>query len=147
MGRVIKISDAATIALHTMVLLGANREGVLSTKDIAETLGVSGAHLAKVLQRLTKAGLVSATRGPRGGFMLRKKADEITLLEVFETVEGVLEDTGCLLHDPICSGNGQCMFGGVLKRMDEMIRAQMAETSVADVAPNLRALAAEISTN
>ena len=73
MSSVLKISDAATLALHTAVLLADRTEGPLTTKEIALTFGISEAHLAKVLQRLAKAGIVHSGRGPKGGFLLGKR--------------------------------------------------------------------------
>jgi len=103
MSGVLKISNAATIALHAMTYLAAFPDNKHMTKEIASLHQVSEAHLSKVLQRLTRAGLVKAVRGPKGGFSLAKSADEISLLEVYETIEGTLE--GCSL-----SVTGQTAF-------------------------------------
>ena len=61
----IKVSEAVSIAIHALVLLAANPTGRLSAKEIADTFKISGAHLAKVLQRLGKADMVKSVRGPQ----------------------------------------------------------------------------------
>jgi Rrf2 family protein len=91
------ISDAASLALHAMVLIAGKPDTLVSTHEIAEQLGVSENHLAKVRQTLSRAGLVESTRGPHGGFRLAKSAAEITLLDVYEAVEGPIRPTSCLL--------------------------------------------------
>ena len=105
MANMLKISEAASLALHTMVYLAANDARLATTHEIGEVLRVSEAHLAKVLQRLGKVGLVEATRGPKGGFRLAKPGSEISLLQVYEAIEGPLADITCFLREPICRGD------------------------------------------
>jgi Rrf2 family protein len=132
MASVLRISSAASIALHAVVLLAANPDKLLSTRDIASTLGVSEAHLSKVLQRLVKAGLARATRGPRGGFEIEDDTDDVTLLHVFEEIEGPLRPDDCLLSSPICGGD-KCIFGDLIKRLNREVSNYLAETTIADV--------------
>ena len=70
MANVLRISEAATLALHTLALLASRPGVILSTHKIAKRLEASEAHLAKVLQRLARMGLVRSIRGARGGFVL-----------------------------------------------------------------------------
>ena len=105
MPNILRISEAASLALHSTVLLAANPGKLISTRDIASMLHVSEAHLSKVLQRLARAGLVRAIRGPKGGFRLVKPANETTLLEVYESIEGTLTPGKCLFESPICEGD------------------------------------------
>jgi len=75
MNSVLRISEAASLAMHAMMALAAQPEHRRSAQDLARQLDVSLAHLAKVLQRLAKAGYVASTRGPKGGFTLALPAD------------------------------------------------------------------------
>ena len=68
MPTMLKISEAATLALHTAFFLVTNPDRRLTTREMASTMGASEAHLSKVLQRLVHAGLVESVRGPKGGF-------------------------------------------------------------------------------
>jgi Rrf2 family protein len=132
MGDILKISDAASLAVHTMVLLAAEPERVHSTHEIAQELGVSEAHLSKVLQRLGKAGFVRSIRGPRGGFVPADGIGEVRLLDVYESIEGPLRLKTCLLDKPICKGNG-CIFGELLKTVNSEVRGHLSRTRLADV--------------
>ena len=129
MSQVMKISEAASLGLHTMAMLSSDPDNLHSAKEIAKRLGVSEAHLAKVLQRLAHGGLVKSIRGPKGGFKLTKAKDEITLLEVFESIEGPMVFNPCLLGGPVCSGD-KCIFGDVLGLGHEMFRQYMSGTNL-----------------
>ena len=113
MSTVLRISEAASLAFHTMALLATEHERPLTTHEIASAFDVSQAHLAKVLQRLAHAGLVRSARGPRGGFTLARPAEGITLLDVYETIEGPLTPSDCLLGSKICGGEA-CIFGSLV---------------------------------
>jgi len=128
----LRISEAASLALHSVVLLAANGKRVISTRDIAAALEVSEAHLSKVLQRLAKTGLVRSVRGPKGGFAVSKPGDEITLLEVYEAIEGPLPPSTCLFGVPICGGQ-KCIFGGALQSVHEQLRKYLSGTKVSEL--------------
>lgn len=129
MSNIIKISEAASIALHAMVLLARERANGLNAKKMADIIQVSEAHLAKVLQRLARADLVVSTRGPRGGFTLNGDPREITLIRVYEAVEGDLDPAGCLFAVPVCRGE-DCIFGNLLREKSEEIRHYMEEKTL-----------------
>jgi len=119
MSSLLGISEAASIGWHAMIILADSGDELRSTAEIAERLQVSGAHLSKVLQRLTRAGLVEAVRGPRGGFSLGKPARDMTVLEIYEAIEGPLQKRTCLLREPICNGKC-CILGDLFRRIDEL---------------------------
>lgn len=133
MSCMLRISEAGSLALHTMGFLAANTDRTFSTKQIASSLDVSGAHLSKVLQRLAKAGLVSSARGPAGGFTMRDADKKNTLLQVYEAIEGPLKTDVCLFDKPVCNGP-DCIFGDLLTSVNERTREYLSETTLADIA-------------
>ena len=136
MAGLLKMSEAVSLGLHAAALLADHDDGPCTTRRLAGRLEASEAHLAKVMQRLAKAGLVASTRGPRGGFVLAAPADEITLLEVYEAIEGPVEPTGCLFGAPVCGGKA-CIFGGVLSEVETRLRNFLAGTRLSDLRPAL----------
>lgn len=132
MAHLTRISEAASMALHAMVLLAAKNGPPASTKELAGLMHGSEAHLSKVLQRLARAGLAVSGRGPKGGFTLARPAREISLLSVFEAIEGPLEETRCLLDKPLC--NGRCILGGLLSEVDRRASQYLSEKTLADFA-------------
>lgn len=112
MSHILHISESANLGLHAMVYLASHaKAGPSDTRTIAEALGVSQTHLAKVMQRLAKAELVVSKRGPKGGFVLRKDSGALSLREIYEAIEGPLRPQTCLLKEPICGGN--CLMGNL----------------------------------
>lgn len=131
MGGVVRFTEASAIALHTMTILAARPHGYLTVSDVAAKLPVSENHLAKVLQRLARAGLVDSVRGPGGGFQLRRPAAEIRLLDVHEAIEGRFVVADCLFAHPSCTGD--CVLGDALREANTLVHAHLARTSLADV--------------
>lgn len=136
MAGVIHISEAANLALHTMILMAGEPERPLRVSDAAEAMPISANHLAKVLQRLARAGLVTSVRGPRGGFSLARPAKKIRLLEIYEAVEGPLPIDHCLLGKPAC--NGTCMLGTFVAKATRKFKEQLEETRLSDLAGTLK---------
>ncbi|MFH1129937.1 MAG: Rrf2 family transcriptional regulator [Pseudomonadota bacterium] len=125
---ILRISEAGSLALHAMHILGTNPEKKISTKKLAETLHASEAHLSKVLQRLAKPGFVRSIRGPGGGFVLGKSPERITLLDVLEAIEGPMTNKNCLLANSICTGKGQCILGSLLDDLNNQVKTYFSST-------------------
>jgi Rrf2 family protein len=141
MSHALRISEAATLALHAMAVLTGKPEQPLSTHDVAAELHVSEAHLAKVFQRLARAGLAKSSRGPGGGFVLGKPATDISLLDIYETIDGPIATDDCLLGEPTCTGEA-CLLGDLVKSVNEQMRSYLTATRLADVATTYRTKAA-----
>ena len=103
MPKIVTLSDAASIGIHPMVLI-AQSKGYLNVQEISKITSSSKHHVAKVMHILVKNGFITSIRGPKGGFKLKKTANKITLLDVYESIEGKLEDTSCP------SGKDNCPF-------------------------------------
>jgi len=104
----------------------------MSTARIAEALGVSENHLSKVLQRLARAGLVRSNRGPSGGYLLEKDASDLTLLDIYEAIDGPVPEHGCLLDPGQCIGKS-CIMGGMLTKLNAQIKDYLAGSKLSDL--------------
>ena len=123
---------AVSLALHATAFLAARDDTPVKTSEIAEDMQVSEAHLAKVLQQLSRAGLVTARPGPRGGYRLARDAEGITLLEVYEAIVGKMRSKTCLFEEAVCAGTG-CILGSALREADEIIRERLESTRLSDL--------------
>jgi Rrf2 family protein len=114
-----------------MAVISADPSRRYSTGRLAEILCVSHSHLAKVLQRLVREGLIESLRGPGGGFRLSKPRDEITLLDIFEAIEGPYEPPDCLMHRRTCGEVG-CMFGDLVSESNRIFKEYMSGRTLED---------------
>jgi Rrf2 family protein len=109
-----RLGRAAAYAVFATTHLAEHANGIpIQGKDIAEACGIPPGHLLKILQQLVRAQILSSERGPAGGFILRKAASEISLLEIVEAIEG-----------PI---NGDLLLRNVA-RNKERARARLEQT-------------------
>jgi Rrf2 family protein len=93
-----------------------------------------------VLRELTRARLVSSSPPPTGGYALARPADEITVREIVEALEGPIAVTDCVLHGGPCHWRDVCpmhqVWSGALQAMTD----QLARGSQASLAADDRAL-------
>ncbi len=133
MAGILSFSDAVSLALHGMAVLAFKGEKMLAVHQIALELDVSEAHLAKVMQRLAKAGLLRAVRGPNGGFALERDPHEVRLIDIYQAMEGQMSQHGCMFSHPLCDGK-QCIFGTALNKVQESVSSYLSETTLATAA-------------
>jgi Rrf2 family protein len=100
------ISQTAEYALRAIVYLADEKETPQTTQQIAEITRVPAGYLAKVMQGLSRAGLVHAQRGLHGGFTLAVPAGELTVLDVVQAVDPLRRIKHCPLgiegHQSLC---------------------------------------------
>jgi Rrf2 family nitric oxide-sensitive transcriptional repressor len=92
------ISQTAEYALRAVVVLGSQPDRPMTTQDVARVSRVPGGYLSKVLQALGRAGLVEARRGLRGGYVLSRPLDELTIYDVVHAVDPLKRINECPLR-------------------------------------------------
>ena len=92
-----QLSQTAEYALRAAIWLGQHVGDPQTTQQIAAGCQMPASYLAKVLQPLAKAGIVTAQRGLGGGYVLARHPDELTLLQVLNAVEPVQRIRVCPL--------------------------------------------------
>ncbi len=139
-----QFGSAVEYALHSLLYLARAGDGAArSARDIAEFQELSVDYVAKLFTRMEKAGLVTSIEGLRGGFYLARPAEEISMLDVVDAVEGqkpLFEcrevRTNCVLFDetaPAWSGRGVCGIHAVMLRADAAMRASLAQENLAQL--------------
>ncbi len=89
------LSSAVEYALHCLLWIVPSLDERPSTRDLAELQGVSPSFLAKIFQKLEKAGIVEAAEGFRGGYHLARSPEHITILDVVDAIEGATPLFNC----------------------------------------------------
>lgn len=128
MSKVVTISEAASIALHGMILIAKSKPSI-NVMQIAEMTGASRHHVAKIMQRLAKNNYLASHRGPSGGFTLKKRPEDITFLEIYETIEGDIDITPCPLDKQICPFD-KCIMNNVTNQMTLKFREHLRKQTL-----------------
>ncbi len=118
--------------MHALGLLTCRPDDTLTCRAIATEFRVSEAHLSKVLQRLVKAGLLVSARGPKGGFSLARDPASVSLIEVFEAIEGPIKPVECFFSEPICN-DGSCVLGKVIADVNRTFSEYLSERNLEDI--------------
>lgn len=126
-------SLSATHALRAVAWLASNG-GAMPGRDLARKVKVPPGYLAKVLATLSRAGVVTASRGVKGGYRLARPADRIRLIEVVLPFEGRRAKPGCLLRpDRPCRDSGACSAHGAWSVVKETYSEFLERTTVGDI--------------
>lgn len=131
---IIHFSDASMLAIHALVILSKDNKNFFTTKQMAQTLGASENHLAKIMQILAKNRYVESIKGPSGGFILSVDPEKITLKSVIELIEGPLDSSFCPFFKNCPSSN--CILGPQIKDYSEKIIKFLEEKNIKQVALN-----------
>src|SRR5271166_4645771 len=92
------ISQTAEYALRAVVVLGSQSGRAMTTQEIARVSQVPSGYLSKVLQSLGRAGLVDSRRGLRGGYVLSRRLEQLTVYDVVNAVDPLRRINHCPLR-------------------------------------------------
>ena len=132
MGQVLKISEAASIAMHALILLTEKGDEPTSNLSIAEAFSISSNHSSKVMQRLLKSGYVTAVRGPGGGYLLAVDPTTVTLLDIYSSMDGKPDTSPCLFGRGKHCSLETCLFNNLNREADELINKHLGSVTLAD---------------
>jgi Rrf2 family protein len=136
-----RMSEGVEWALHSCLNLTWLPAGqAIPAAKLAAFYGLPAAYLNKQLQALARAGIVSSTSGPRGGFQLARDPKNITLLDILVAIEGPDEAFRCeqLLKrgpaaDPGVDYRQACLVAQAMRQADLAWRRELAEQTLADL--------------
>ncbi len=108
-------------------------EKVTLISEISRVQNIPEAFLAKIFQRLSKAGLLRSIRGANGGFSLGKPAYKITMREIIEVLEGPIALNRCLLREGECKEERICPFHPVWEELQQGVLEILNRTTMEDL--------------
>ena len=133
-------SRACEYGIRAMICIArATAEGQRVTLDqVASKTASPVAFTSKVLQKLARAGLVSSTKGPGGGFALpRAQAKNVLLSDIVSVIDGDAIYTACGLGLPHCSADKPCALHDRFMAVREELRNMLEATSMNDLATQM----------
>ena len=110
-----------------------------SAREIADQYGVPLPLLMNILKTLTQHGLVQSTRGARGGYCLAQPAEQISLQNVIQAIEGAVSLTQCTAEDGgetkgLCELTPNCPVRGPVRLINQRFRDFLSQVSIAEIA-------------
>lgn len=125
------LGQAEDYAVRALVDLARHPEA--SVREIADRTTIPGAHLAKVIQALARAGLVETTRGRGGGVRLARAPGEITLRQAVEAAQGPIRLHRCPLRSKGCPRDPQCRLYRFWTELQEQTIARLEAVCLEDL--------------
>ena len=135
----LRLSREADYSLLAMMYIAAQPEGRLAyRREIAAHYNIPSEFLAKVLQKLSRHGLVRSYRGMNGGYVLGREPDRITLTDVIEAVDGPVSLVDCQCGDRACEQEEVCTVQSALAGVRQEIRSLLDDVSLGDMRRRLK---------
>lgn len=144
-----RLSDGVEWGVHCCTVLALSGDRPLPATRLAEFHGVPPAYLAKHLQSLAHAGVLESVPGRRGGYRLARPADDVTLLDVVDAIDGgerafrcaEIRQRGPAAVAPECY-SPTCAIAAAMWRAERAYRAQLGAVTIAEV---VRGLAEDVT--
>lgn len=122
-----RINRETDYAIRCILHMSREPQKMHMIADISQAQDVPRSFLAKILQRLARADIVSSTRGVKGGFILNRKPSEITLLDIIETIQGPLAINSCVMDNKSCARKSHCSVHPVWTEIKDFLADKLRE--------------------
>jgi Rrf2 family protein len=140
----LKLTKKADYGLMAMKHLAERaHEGACSAKDVADAYGIPQQALAKILQRLVKAGLLQSQHGMNGGYTLARDPGMISAFEVIRAIDGPLFITSCVTVRGECGQSNRCTIREPLRRVNQSIERVLRRIKISEMREELMEIAGD----
>jgi FeS assembly SUF system regulator len=129
--RISRLTDYATVILAA---LAGEPQRVQTSASLATQTHIAAPTVSKLLKQLQRAGLVTSTRGLRGGYQLARPAAQISAAAILDALEGPLALTDCAAGHGNCEIEETCRVGRVWQRLNLAMRRALYDVSLAQLA-------------
>lgn len=128
--RISKLTDYGTVILACLAAAPGQR---LTAAEVAERTRLGLPTVSKLLKNFHRAGLLTSTRGSRGGYQLAKPASAISAAAIIDAIEGPVAITECSGEHSTCAHEVSCSTGSAWQRINGAIRRSLDEISLAQL--------------
>jgi len=129
-----RLTTRSEYGLLALVEIAADGERPSSARSLATRWGMPLKFLEALLSTLRRAGVVRSVRGAGGGYLLARSAEEISVLDVVEALEGPLSPTVCTKEGGRCAQSARCAAGTIWSRVSDAVIDVLASATLADLA-------------
>ena len=131
-------SRSCEYAIQSVLFL-AKKEGekTVLLREISESLDIPYHFLSKVMQLLSRHGIVHSQKGANGGFTLNRSAHDITLADIVEAVDGASYRKSCVLGFPECNAENACPVHNQWKDARSIIETMLGQKDIEQLGKKL----------
>ncbi len=138
-----KLSTKGEYGVRALAVLAYHyEEGPIPLRFIASKEHLSELYLEQLFRDLKKAELIISVRGPKGGYMLAKGPNEITVGDAVRALEGPLGPVDCVLenkgNDDCCSKEGNCITKFVWAKLRDSMAKVLDDITFADIVKDIK---------
>ncbi len=134
-----RLSTKAQYAVRALVSLNLTSDGSpMTIKDISERENISLNYLEQLFVKLRRGQIVTSVRGPGGGYLLARAADQIRVDQIVDTVEEILVPVSCMNDDGSCGCDLECATQSVWQGLGNQIRNFLASMTLEDLTRDAR---------
>jgi Rrf2 family protein len=130
----LKLTKKADYGLIALRHIAVSPRATASAKEMADAYAIPLPLLAKVLQTLTRTGLLQSVAGTNGGYKLSRAPEKISALEVIRALDGPIVLTSCFTSHTGCDQSEKCTVREPLRRVHEAIVLLLAKMTIRELA-------------
>jgi Rrf2 family cysteine metabolism transcriptional repressor len=135
-----KLSTRSRYGLRAMLVLALHvGDEPVMTKDIAEKQNLPATYLEQLMLTLRKSGLVLATRGAKGGYLLSQNSRDINLAKIIEALEGPIDIADCADIPNCCSDPDNCAIKEIYSAANKALYEVFAKITLEQLAEKQKA--------
>ena len=130
----LRLTKKADYGLMALKYLAEHAHGgAQSAKDIADAYHIPPQLLAKILQTLTRAGILISSAGTNGGYALARPGSDVSAFEVIRAIDGPLFITSCITIHGTCDLHGTCTIKEPLRKVNDSIKDLLSAIRISDL--------------
>jgi Rrf2 family protein len=124
------ITKHTDYAVRALISLSLDKDTYLSSREMAETEGIPYQFLRRILQQLTKSGLVESKEGTGGGMKLAIDPSEIRIIDIIKIFQGEIELSECMFRKMICANRATCALRREIKRIENLVKTEFEQLTI-----------------
>ncbi|PLX19295.1 MAG: transcriptional regulator [Candidatus Muiribacterium halophilum] len=128
-----KISTRARYGMRALIEIAMSNGHPISIKQISKNTNISSRYLEQILRELKKNELLDTIQGIKGGFILKKDPEKLTVKEVVDILEGEDYPVACVVNDSLCENTSMCATGEMWMKVREAMIDVFKNHTIADL--------------
>jgi Rrf2 family protein len=134
------LSNTSKYAIRAVIYLAlhAGEDKKIGIKQISKDLNIPTPFLGKILQTLAKQKLLSSTKGPHGGFGLGKSAEEISLIDIVDIIDGQDLFSKCLIRLEDCNSKAPCSMHDKYAEIRQSLAALFKKEKISELVGEIK---------